>query len=131
MKHKKDFDKWNGVKKYTQYNRKPKYFRQGEIWWCRLGVNVGHEEDGKGEELQRPVLVIKKFNNRLCFAVPLSTINKTNPFYKECCARQSKVVRFAIISQLKALDSSRFIKRIGSIEEHYMSEINKSLRRFF
>ena len=49
------------------------YFQEGEIWWCRLGVNVGHEEDGKGSSHSRPVLIFKKFNRFVFWALPLST----------------------------------------------------------
>ena len=40
--------------------RKP-LFKEGEIWWCSIGLNVGDEEYGKGPFFQRPVLIFKKF----------------------------------------------------------------------
>ena len=35
----------------------PLYFRDGEIWWARLGVNIGYEMDGKNSNFARPVTV--------------------------------------------------------------------------
>lgn len=36
------------------------YFKEREIWWCLLGMNVGHEQDGKNENFESPVSVLKK-----------------------------------------------------------------------
>jgi len=38
------------------------YFREREIWWASLGANIGYEQDGKHENFERPVLVLKKFS---------------------------------------------------------------------
>jgi mRNA interferase MazF len=38
----------------------PPYFKNGEIWWCSIGENIGSEMYGKGEFYRRPVLVIRK-----------------------------------------------------------------------
>jgi hypothetical protein len=43
----KDFDGWNGKKKATHWEE-PRLYTVGEIWWCRLGVNVNG-----GEKMRR------------------------------------------------------------------------------
>jgi mRNA interferase MazF len=71
----KDFIKWNEVKEgVNSLDPSNIYFNEREIWWCYLGLNVGIEEDGKGENFMRPVLIINKFSRRLCWVIPLSTI---------------------------------------------------------
>jgi len=42
----KDFDAWNKVKKLTNAEQ-PRLYTVREIWWCRIGVNIGTEQDGK------------------------------------------------------------------------------------
>jgi len=44
----KDFDGWI-VKKKEYHFRKatPPLFKERDIWWISIGVNVGFEEDGK------------------------------------------------------------------------------------
>ena len=42
------------------------YFKEREIWWVNLGVNVGFEQDGKGDNFERPILILKKFGERCC-----------------------------------------------------------------
>ena len=36
----KDFDKWNSIKKETN-TEQSRLYTVREIWWCRLGVNIG------------------------------------------------------------------------------------------
>jgi hypothetical protein len=60
----KDFDRWNRIKKITDASDEAArlYFREGEVWWVRLGKNIGYETDGKSREFTRPVIVLKKYN---------------------------------------------------------------------
>jgi hypothetical protein len=39
--NKKEFDKWNDVKKKTHHKHVSVLYREQEIWWCSLGVNIG------------------------------------------------------------------------------------------
>jgi hypothetical protein len=56
------------------------YFREGEIWWVRLGKNIGYETDGKSREFTRPVVILKKYNQYSFLALPLTTAPKPNPY---------------------------------------------------
>ena len=49
----KDFDAWNQIKKATDavLDESRPYFRDGEIWWVRLGLNVGYETYGKSSRV--------------------------------------------------------------------------------
>ena len=44
----KDFDNWNIQKKRAQAIKERPMFKEREVWWCTLGVNIGDEQDGKG-----------------------------------------------------------------------------------
>lgn len=50
----------------------PNYFHERDIWWYRLGVNIGFEQDGKGSDSSRPVLIIKKFTRHVAWIIPLT-----------------------------------------------------------
>jgi hypothetical protein len=77
----KDFNKWSKLKiKLDQRSAVPT-FRQREIWWCHIGLNIGDEENGKSEKYHRPILVIKKFNRNIFLGIPLATQVKDNPYY--------------------------------------------------
>ena len=60
----KDFDTWNKEKKIinTREDTSQIFFKEHEIWWSSLGLNVSYEQDGKGQGFLRPVLVLKTFN---------------------------------------------------------------------
>ena len=68
----KKFDPWNDEKKSLE-KRPVLRVHEGEIWWCSLGVNVGDEQDGKNDLFERPVLIVRKFNNSIVWAVPMIT----------------------------------------------------------
>src|ERR1017187_10345231 len=76
----KDFDRWNRIKKATDAADEAArlYFREGEIWWVRLGKNIGYETDGKSREFTRPVIILKKYNQYSFLALPLTTASKPN-----------------------------------------------------
>ncbi|MDQ7009415.1 MAG: hypothetical protein Q9M94_03950 [Candidatus Gracilibacteria bacterium] len=57
----KDFDKWNKLKKNINNKKQKFYVKEREVWSVKMGQNVGFEEDGKGKDFERPVLVLKKF----------------------------------------------------------------------
>lgn len=58
----KDFDQWNTLKKQIDENKELSGFSEREVWWCRLGHNIGFEEDGKNLAFSRPILKLRKFN---------------------------------------------------------------------
>ncbi len=76
MSFEKDFDGWNEQKKNVHKEEKELFFREGEIRWNFVGVNIGREEDGKGELALRPVLVIKKWNKNIFLDIPLTSKEK-------------------------------------------------------
>ena len=71
---KKDFQKWHTKKTEIERSNDIRiFFHEREVWWCTIGSNVGFEQDGKGEKFARPVLIFKKFNKEIFWALPLST----------------------------------------------------------
>ena len=72
----KDFDNWNICKKEIQIAEANKKFffvmreKFGGVVW---GVNLGIETDGKNENFDRPVLIIKVFNRDMVWVLPIST----------------------------------------------------------
>ncbi|KKT20934.1 MAG: hypothetical protein UW04_C0016G0004 [Parcubacteria group bacterium GW2011_GWB1_43_8] len=120
---KKDFKKWHDAKTEINKSSKRLFFHEREVWWCSIGVNVGFEQDGKGEYFARPVIVFKKFNNEVFWGIPLSTKIKTGRFYIPVEIGDG-VPRVAIISQLRLIDGKRLYQKLGVIKvENYKSLI--------
>ena len=58
---KKDYLLWTKVKNKTNEKEARAKYNEREIWFANLGENIGFEEDGKGNDFIRPVLIIKGF----------------------------------------------------------------------
>ena len=43
----KDFPGWHRQKEQLHAQHHTPTFQEREIWWCSVGVNIGHEMDGK------------------------------------------------------------------------------------
>lgn len=114
--YQKDFDSWNQKKKEINYSEyKVPLFKERDIWWVSIGVNVGFEEDGKHEKFIRPVLVLKKFNRMLFFGVPLSTKIKDNPYYLPITVKGEIVS--VLISQIKVFSALRMQDKLAELDE--------------
>jgi mRNA interferase MazF len=113
---KKDFQIWHNKKENVENKEKRVFFHEREIWFCHLGTNVGFEQDGKGENFSRPVIVFRKFNKEVFWAVPLTTKTKSGKFYTTINLKDG-VHRMAILSQLRLIDAKRIYFKIGVIDE--------------
>ena len=122
---KKDFDSWNIIKKGLQDRNACASFEEREIWWCSIGLNVGDEEDGKGENARRPVLVLRKFNKRIFWGVPLTTKVKDNPHYYKIQFKEKE--QCAMLTQLKLYDSKRLGSKMGRLSKIQLSGIRKAI----
>ena len=122
----KDFDGWNGRKKKLN-EIEPHFYREGEVWWCSVGVNVGVEEDGTGSDYARPVVVLRSFNRNSLIAIALTGHRKDGDYYiylGKIDGRDNS----AILSQIRHIDSRRLLKRIGKLDEHLFAFLKSSAR---
>ena len=110
----KDFNNWNTVKKETQQITKKVYFKDRDIFWTKVGENIGFEQNGKGEEFQRPVLVVKRCTNDMFLGIPLSTTLRDGSFYFKFSFLDGKQST-ALLVQHKLYSNKRLIKKIGMI----------------
>jgi len=79
----KNFDSWNTLKKEINDNKSLHQFREREVWWMSIGVNIGFEQDGKYEQFHRPVLVLKKFSKDMFFGIPLTSKSREDIYYSK------------------------------------------------
>lgn len=126
----KSFDRWNSIKKTTDAAQEDArlFYREGEIWWVRLGKNVGYELDGKSREFTRPVIVLKKYNQYSFLALPLTTAHKPNPYRLPIGIVAGKQA-FATLSQLRNIDSKRLVMKITHVEQDVFEVIKKEASR--
>ncbi len=123
----KDFDGWNNVKQDIHTNGEPKFYCAREIWWCSLGVNIGFEQEGDGNNGARPILIMKGFSKYVCLVIPLTTSTKINEYHFSLGQVDGKIA-FAIISQIRLIDTRRLINRIHIIDKNLFYEIRKAVK---
>lgn len=127
----KNFDKWNELKKMlnNDADNKNSFPKERWVWLCSIGTNVGFEQDGTGEVFERPVLVVKKFNNKMCWVVPLSTKQKQFDFYFNFIDPSGQKAS-VILAQLRLISTRRFIRDMYLIPENIFEQILIRLRGF-
>ena len=77
----KDFDTWNlKKKKLHTIECVDQKFKEGEIWWCGAGLNIGHEIDGKHDTFERPFYILKKCSDTMFIGIPCTTNLKKGIF---------------------------------------------------
>jgi mRNA interferase MazF len=129
MEYKKNFDKWNEKKKIIDQKEisEHTFFNEREIWWGSLGVNIGYEQDGKNEDFERPLLIVKKFNRSIVWVLPLTTIAKDNKFHYKLKSSGS----FVILSQIRLVSTKRFLRLVETINENEFEEIIGKIKGLF
>lgn len=109
----KDFDIWNEKKKLINELETETFYHEREVWWCSLGLNVGQEQDGKNNDFERPVLVLRKFNNRITWVLPITSKEKVGIYYyKLIYSKQNFIV---MLSQIRLISSKRFRRKISKV----------------
>jgi mRNA interferase MazF len=126
MEKSKNFDKWNIEKKKIHTNNRSKFYREREVWWCSLGVNIGFEQDGKGEDFSRPILVVKGFSKNVLLCIPLTTKLKEGKYYYDIFLKD-KIKRNVILSQIRLIDSKRLEEKICTIDECQFKSIKQKI----
>jgi mRNA interferase MazF len=126
----KNFLEWIGLKEKI-HNAKyvPPLFKEGEVWWCALGENIGIEINGKGSMFSRPVLVYKKFSKDGFLGIPLSTKDRSGSWYVKISfqGKESTVN----LSQIRAFSASRMYDKMGELEDNDRVKIKDGFLRLY
>lgn len=122
---------WTKVKFNIQTKSTKRFFKEREIWWTSIGVNVGYEQDGKRDGFERPVLIIKKFNHDIFIGLPLTSRDKScvgvdnKKYYKPVGI--SNGYSYVILSQVRLFSSKRLIRKIQTVAHSEFDVVKKGL----
>jgi mRNA interferase MazF len=113
VKSKLDFFLW--YRKKVQINQKEVVppFNQRDVWWCSLGLNVGYEADGKNDQLERPVLVLRKFGPDSFIGLPITSTVKDSMFYFPYFVHGVK--GSVMLSQPRLLSAKRLNRKMSRV----------------
>ena len=124
---KKDFWKWHEKKEKLHDAASAPFYHEREIWWCALGMNIGSEQDGSGDEYRRPVLILKGLSVKTCLVVPLTTSSKKHLLRPRVGVVEEKEA-YALLSQLRVIDTKRLIRKVGYLEKGAFEIIRKAVK---
>jgi len=111
----KDFDKWNKLKKDLHTRDSDVFAHPREIWWCSLGVNIGAEIDGKNENFERPVIVLKVYNKETMLVLPITSKEKDDKFHYRIETDQKTA--WVKITQGRVISTKRLLRKVDVLKE--------------
>ena len=147
---KKTFKDWFYKKQNLHFqfedtNYKPPFFKEGEVWDCYFGENIGFETCGKnniGQGFTRAVLIIKKYTQSEkvddqyvdtgiggFLAVPLTSPHKDfyNPkFYHQL--KGDPKSGYIILQQIRYIDTRRLINKKFEIHKEELKIVKEKIK---
>jgi len=125
------FDKWNKIKKKTHKITRKLGIKPREIFWAKIGQNIGDEEYGKGENFARPVIVIKQLSKDLFIGIPTTTAQKEdNDYYHNINYINNKnemINSSAMILQIRVFSKKRLTSKLGKISKDDFEKIQEKM----
>ncbi len=124
----KNFKNWHNLKTEIDHNKpRPPFFYEREIWFCTLGLNIGHEQDGTGKDSLRPIIIMKKLSNDMCLAIPLTTKDKNHIYSFKFNFKNIRNV--ALIDQMRVIDTKRLAYKHGTLNQADFSSIKEKTKQ--
>jgi len=125
----KDYTKWHKIKTEINDLENRAFFHEREIWFCYVGANVGFEQDGRGGDYLRPILIVRKFNNEIFWGVPLTKSDKPKDSrYYYSFSFTENTISLAILSQIRLIDAKRLARQIGVMKKDDFEKVKKKLK---
>ena len=87
-----------------------------------MGVNIGTESDGKGEEYRRPIIVVKGFNKQSFLGIALTGKKLEGKYYFYIGIVENREASVNL-SQIRLFDSKRLVRKIGKLDEAKFKEL--------
>lgn len=102
--------------------------KRGEIYWANLDPIIGSEQGGI-----RPVLIVQnRKGNHYAPTVTVCTIThslKKRNLPTHVCIYEPLNVESAVqCEQLRTVDKSRILRKIGKLKPYQMKKVNKALK---
>ena len=134
----KDFDAWNKTKKQVDADVREVFGYPREVWWCSLGVNIGSEIDGKNENFERPVIILRVYNKETMLVLPTTGRAKEDKFHlpleidgqnPETKERYKKLV-YVKLTQARVISNKRLLRKVDVIGDKDFERIKDAFRSF-
>ena len=88
-------------------------------------MNIGREQNGGGDNFERPIIIIKKLSPDTLVAVPLSTKKRMDQF--QVVVTFGNLINYGLIDQVRVIDSKRLLRKIGMVKSLEFEEMRRKL----
>ena len=124
------FDTWNQLKKNLDTTESGvAYFKQGQVWWCSIGKNIGSEVLGKGATFTRPVLVFRKLSNNAFLGIPFTTHLHEGSWYVRI--QHKGIVNTLMLHQARVYDKKRLVDRFGELDDEDFALVREAFMSLY
>lgn len=142
MNYEKDFDIWNDLKKSIEDKKGGRggeaYAYPREVWWCSLGVNIGAEIDGKNENFERPVLIMRVYNKHSMLVLPVTSKEKNDPFHCKIIvqAKSGKTGEiydkpvWVKLTQVRMISNRRLLRKVDVIPNADFLKVKEAFKNY-
>lgn len=120
---------WCKVNILLVEKKKDFHFKEGEVWWCSIGLNIGEEEFGKGAIFERPVLIFRKFTKNSFLGLPLTSHKKEGSWYVSC--RVAGKAGSVMLNQARIFDGARLLNYITRVKDVELEIIRIKFRELY
>ena len=122
------YNDWNIKKQNINFSYNENiYFKEGDIWWCSIGLNIGSESYGKGKDFRRPILIIRKLSDDLCIALPLTSKIKIGSWFVDILLNNEN--RSVMLYQIRTLNRKRFQRKMGEVNIKDFVKVKEKLEK--
>lgn len=125
----KHFDEWIILKEKLHFDGKVPSIREGQVWWCSLGENVGAEINGKNERFTRPVLILRKLSTLTFMGIPLTSQPKTGSWYQGFTFLGKR--EYAALCQARVTSVSRLHSKLGELPDNDLGLVRRAFLRLY
>lgn len=125
----KIFVSWTKLKVKIHLSERKVYPRVRGIWWVSLGQNIGVETNGKNDKFERPIVVIKIFNNFSILVAPISSTVKEDKYCIQF-VNENGEKNVINMSQIRSISSKRFIRYVGELSVEDFEKVRQTYLSF-
>ncbi|MBQ9180475.1 type II toxin-antitoxin system PemK/MazF family toxin [Candidatus Saccharibacteria bacterium] len=125
----KRFNEWIKIKSDIHFLGNYRSIKEGDVWWCAMGENVGVEINGKHEFFMRPVLVLKKLSRFGFMAVPLTSQPHEGTWYVPFVFKNKQ--QNAVLAQARTMSVFRLLRRIGMVPKSDLELVREGFKNLY
>lgn len=126
----KDFDTWSFKKKQFDKLETFQHPKEGEVWWCRVGINIGTEVCGKGASFSRPVLIVNAEAGQSCIGIPLTSKIKSKKYACIIKTVDGKL-HTALVYQIRNFDKRRLEQKIYELDAEQFAKVKTYFNKLY